>query len=64
MEKPPVIASVAKLVIAGERAGLTIEQMIDLLEGGLTVEGLLELIAKRLDAIQPVTSTKRSRWVM
>jgi hypothetical protein len=42
--------SICKLAAAGERAGLIIEDMIELLNAGLRVEQLLDLIASRLRA--------------
>lgn len=44
--------AIGKLAVAGEKAGFTIEQMIDLLNSGLAVETLLELIAWRLEGSQ------------
>ena len=44
-----MIAAVTKLAVAGEQAGLSVEQMIRLLDAGLSVEALLTLIAQRLD---------------
>jgi len=49
MESPSILTAVGKLAIAGERAGFTIERMIELLNAGLSVETLLNLIAQRLD---------------
>ena len=46
---PNLEESIAKLAILGEQAGFTIEQMIGLLSGGLSVETLLELITWRLE---------------
>jgi hypothetical protein len=40
--------AICKLAIAGEQAGFSLEQMIDFLNAGLTVEGLLDLIMLRL----------------
>lgn len=48
MENPSLVVAVSKLAAAGEQAGFTLEQMIDLLDGGLEVEALLELICMRL----------------
>ena len=50
MEKPSLLAAVGKLAIAGEQAGFSLEQMIELLDQGLTVETLLDLISWRLQA--------------
>lgn len=43
-------SAVDKLAIAGERAGFSVEQLIRLLNAGMTVEALLDLIAMRLMA--------------
>lgn len=48
--------SVYKLAIAGERAGLSIEEMIGLLNAGMTVKTLLDLITERLDLMGLVDS--------
>lgn len=53
--------SIFKLAIAGEQAGFTVEQMIQMLNAGVTVEGLLQVIELRLGS-RP--ETPRSRWVM
>ena len=58
--------AIGKLAIAGEQAGFTIQQMIDLLNSGLAVETLLELIAWRLEGSQralPLTNSNPG-WVM
>jgi hypothetical protein len=46
------IAAVNKLAVAGEQAGFSLEQMIQLLDSGLSVETLLELIAWRFEAMR------------
>ena len=51
MEKPSLLTAVGKLAIAGEQAGFSIEQMIELLNEGLSVETLLDLISWRLQTI-------------
>ena len=57
--------AIGKLAIAGEQAGFTIEQMIDLLDSGLAVETLLELIAWRLQGSQSASAfvNSNSTWV-
>ena len=47
---PDLKESIRKFAMAGEQAGFTTEQMIDLLHDGLPVETLLELIVWRLTA--------------
>ena len=63
MEKPSVIRAVYKLSVAGEQAGFSVEQMIQMLKAGITVETLLHLIEWRLGAadLRPAHS---SRWIM
>jgi hypothetical protein len=41
---PSVATSVFKLALAGEQAGFSVEQMIELLNAGITVETLLCVI--------------------
>jgi hypothetical protein len=53
--------TIHELVIAGEQAGFILEQMIDLLDKGVTVEGLLRLIEWRLSP--PVVEPRSSRWI-
>ena len=48
MEKPSVIMAVYKLCVAGEQAGFSVEQMIQMLKAGITVETLLHLIEWRV----------------
>jgi hypothetical protein len=49
MENTSLVLAISKLAAAGEQAGFTLEQMIDLLDTGLEVETLLELICLRLN---------------
>jgi hypothetical protein len=44
----PSLATIEKLVMAGEDAGYTVEQMIDLLRKGLSLETLMDMIEWRL----------------
>ena len=65
MAKAGLMTAIGKLAIAGEQAGFTLEQMIEMLNAGLTVESLLELIAWRLEGTQsalPVVGSS-SNWV-
>jgi hypothetical protein len=66
MQSKRSVTSIGKLAVAGELAGLSIEQMIRLLNDGLTVETLLELITWRLTEVQnPITPPSCSaRWVV
>jgi hypothetical protein len=60
--KEPIVVTVSKLALAGEQAGFSIEQMIDLLQAGLTVDTLLKLIEGRLDP--PPVAPCSSRWMV
>jgi len=61
MEQPLLMTAIAKLDLAGEQAGFTVEQMIHLLQTGASIESLLCLIELRLS---PITISSSSRWVM
>ena len=65
MESPSLVLAISKLAVAGEQAGFTLEQMIELLNDGLSVATLLELIASRLRGAPPPREFSRcSHWVM
>jgi len=53
MDKPTLVSGIAKLATAGQQAGFSLEQMIRLLDAGLGVEGLIDLIAWRLEQPKP-----------
>ena len=55
------MTAVEKLVRAGEQAGFSVEQMIQILQTGTSVENLLHMIEWRLSTVAPSSS---SRWVM
>lgn len=48
MERESLVIAISKLAVAGEQAGFSLDQMIQLLNDGMTVESLLELIMWRL----------------
>ena len=63
--KGALASGIAKLAMAGQQAGFTVEQMIQLLNAGLGVQALLELIARRLEqpkAHGPIS--RSSNWVV
>jgi len=66
MYRPPLYSAISKLAIAGEQAGFSLEQMIQLLDDGLSVETLLDLIAWSLEKRQRSFSefSSTSGWVM
>ena len=51
MESPSLVLAISKLAAAGEQAGFTLEQMIQLLDDGISVETLLDLICWRLNSV-------------
>ena len=66
MENPSLVLAISKLAAAGEQAGFTLEQMIELLDAGLEVETLLELICLRLWGVRlppRVTTRSSAHWV-
>lgn len=62
---PSLMIAISKLCVAGEQAGFSLEQMIELLDSGLSVQTLLDLITWRLDGTQrhPATSASSSCWI-
>ena len=44
-----LVGAIRKLALAGERAGFTVEEMIELLNTGVSVETLLNLISLRIE---------------
>ena len=63
MATPSLVRAIGKLAAAGERAGFTLEEMIQLLDSGVSVETLLELISRRLED-PPPRSLHRTNWIM
>lgn len=55
MERESLVIAITKLAVAGEQAGFSLEQMIQLLDSGLTVESLIELIAWRFEHPRPLS---------
>jgi hypothetical protein len=63
MQRPSTAQTVYKLAIAGEQAGFSVEEMIQMLNAGITVETLLYLIEWRLGAADD-RQARSSRWIM
>jgi hypothetical protein len=59
MQRQSLDQAINKLAIEGEQGGFSIEPMIQLLNSGLSVEALLELIAWRLEAARQPLMTDR-----
>jgi hypothetical protein len=61
MQNPKLVTAIEKPALAGEQAGLSVEQMIQLLNNGLEVETLVDFITWRLAEVpNPVTPPSRS----
>ncbi|MGA8489351.1 MAG: hypothetical protein WB711_02950 [Terriglobales bacterium] len=58
----PLAHAVEKLARAGEQAGMSVEDMIRLLNAGVSVESLLDLIG-RLQTCRDETR-RFSQWIM
>lgn len=66
MDNPSLVLAISKLAAAGEQAGFTLEQMIELLDHGLEVETLVDLIRMRLHPAATTADQAVScyRWVI
>ena len=66
MARATLLTAIGKLAIAGHQAGFSLEQMIDLLNAGLSVEILLDLIAWRFEGTQSALPQlgSSSNWVV
>ncbi|HWY52977.1 MAG TPA: hypothetical protein VNZ03_00835 [Terriglobales bacterium] len=63
MQQPVLDRTIEKLAQAAEQAGLSIEDLIRILNAGVSVERLLDLIGRGLQASQD-EDWSYSRWVM
>ena len=48
MQHPVVARAIERLVAAGAQAGISVEQMTQILHAGVSVEDVLDIIDKRL----------------
>jgi len=66
VQNPSLLSAVSKLALAGESAGFSVEEMIQLLNAGVSIEALLQMIAARLDAVveKPAAEANSPRWVV
>jgi len=66
MRNSSLVLAISKLAAAGEQAGFTLEQMIALLDAGLEVGTLLDLICWRLHAVPltPLTGESSAHSLM
>ena len=58
MEKR-IMTAVEKLVFVGEQAGFSVEQMIQILQTGASVESLLDMIERRVCSLSRQASSRR-----
>ena len=63
MESQLQVNAIRKLAVACEQAGFTLDQMIQLLNSGMSVVTLLDLISWRLGPSQNSFESFLSRWV-
>jgi len=58
--------AISKLAAAGEKAGITVEQMISMLDAGVGVEALLQVIFFRLgmEEVPAVRFMSPPKWIM
>jgi len=64
MENPALISAAGKLVINAASAGLNLEDVIELLGAGLTVDTLLWLISWHQTGTLSPAAPSSMRWVM
>jgi hypothetical protein len=66
LENPSLLSAVGKLALAGGQAGFSLEQMIGLLDAGLGVDSLVDLISWRLERVvsPPAPPAQPSGWLV
>jgi hypothetical protein len=63
MQRATLARAVERFAVAGEEAGLSVELMIQILNAGVSVETLLDLIDRSLQGRREQTG-RSSGWVM
>jgi hypothetical protein len=64
MEQPVLMRTIEKLARAGEQVGISVEDMISILNAGISVEVLLDLIELHLQASREETSSSERNRVL
>ena len=65
MERPLLKSAIYKLALAGEQAGFSVEQMIQMLNDGISVEQLIEVIGLQIEGDErKLPPNPNSAWVM
>jgi hypothetical protein len=59
MQPPVTTHSIERLLLAAEQVGMSVEDMIRILNAGISVESLLHLIERRLQASEATTGSSR-----
>lgn len=54
--QPALAQAIERLALAGEQAGISVEEMIQILNAGVRVEALLDLIGRNLQASLETTA--------
>lgn len=63
MEHPVLVRAIEKFARAGQEAGINVEDMIRILNAGVSVETLLDLIERNRRA-SGEEKGRSSRWIM
>jgi hypothetical protein len=63
VQQPTQVRAVERLAVAGEKAGFSVEDMIRMLNAGVSVEPLLDIIDRSLQAPREGTG-RTSRWII
>ena len=50
MEQPSYLHAVQQLAVAGEQAGVSVDEMIQLLSSGSSLDSVVDLIMQRLES--------------
>lgn len=65
MDKATLVSGISKLAVVGQKAGFSVEQMIGFLNAGIDPEGLIDLIAWRLEQTKPLPPVvSASDWLV
>jgi hypothetical protein len=63
MQQPTLVRAFERRAQAGEQAGFSVEDMIKMLNAGITVKTLLDIIDRSLQPV-PLETPRSSRWIM
>jgi hypothetical protein len=60
MEQPSYLHAVEQLAVAGEQVGLTVDEMIQLLSSGSSLDSVVDLIMQRLETQPPMSAIAKA----